>query len=285
MDEFNEAASVEELTDEEIFAGWGDGSVTEDTAAVEEEAETESEEADQPETEEAEDASDDDSTEDLEAELDEAGKKADQLFTLKHLDEVKEVDRDEVITLAQKGLDYDRIRAERDSLKAEKSSLKAHEDFLAELAELAGTSVEDLMVDTKARLVQKDEEKKGNTITFEQAKYRVQSDMKAAKKAEAPAEEVKEESPQPSLQEVREGKFRRFVEAYPDVKSDDIPREVWKEFGDGSGKELTEIYARYENKKLKAQIADLEKKNRRSTGSRKSNGSPIKEDDLYAGWG
>ena len=201
MDEFNEAASVEELTDEEIFAGWGDGSVTEDTAAVEEEAETESEEADQPETEEAEDAS-----EDLEAELDEAGKKADQLFTLKHLDEVKEVDRDEVITLAQKGLDYDRIRAERDSLKAEKSSLKAHEDFLAELAELAGTSVEDLMVDTKARLVQKDEEKKGNTITFEQAKYRVQSDMKAAKKAEALAEEVKEEQSQPSLQEVREGK-------------------------------------------------------------------------------
>ena len=35
--------------------------------------------------------------------------KADQ-FTLKHLDEVKVVGRDEVVSLAQKGMDYDRIR-------------------------------------------------------------------------------------------------------------------------------------------------------------------------------
>ena len=285
MDEFNNEAVVSE--DIDIYAGWDDDPAPADDAEdiSEETTEAETEETDQSESEEAEDASDDEGTEELANELDEAGKKSDQTFTLKHLDEVKEVDRDEVITLAQKGLDYDRIRAERDSLKSEKSTLKAHEDFLNELAELAGTSVEDLMVDTKARLVQQEEKKKGYDITFEQAKYRVQSDMKAAKKAAPPEEEVKEETPQPSLQEVREGKFKRFIESYPDVKSEDIPKEVWREFGDGSGRELTEIYARYENKKLREQIADLEKKNRRSTGSRKSNGSPIKEDDLYAGWG
>lgn len=37
-------------------------------------------------------------------------------FTLKHLDEVKNVSRDEVVTLAQKGLDYDRIRTKLDHL-------------------------------------------------------------------------------------------------------------------------------------------------------------------------
>lgn len=36
---------------------------------------------------------------------------ADQSFTLKHLGEIRHVGRDEVIALAQKGLDYDRIRS------------------------------------------------------------------------------------------------------------------------------------------------------------------------------
>lgn len=288
MDELmNEAVSTEEISDEILFEGWGDGSVTEEVTEEEpeEETETESEEADQPEAEEAEDASDDEAPEELEKELEEVSKKADQLFTLKHLDEVKEVNRDEVITLAQKGLDYDRIRSERDTLKAEKASLKEHEDFLKELAELAGQSVEDLMIATKARLVVQDEQKKGRDITFEQAKYRVESDLKDLKKAKAaePEEPPKAEDPGPSITELREANFKRFVAAYPEVK--DIPHEVWEEFGDGSKKELTDIYARYENKKLKQRIAELEQKPKRSTGSRRSNGNPVKEDDLFAGWG
>ena len=291
MDELmNEAVSTEEISDEVLFDGWGDGSVVEQAEAeeIEEETETESEEADQPEAEEAEDASDDYEEEDTEAEEDEE-EEDDQVFTLKHLDEVKEVGRDEVITLAQKGLDYDRIRTERDQLKAEKAALKEHEDFLKELAELAGQSVEDLMIATKARLVVQDEQKKGREITYDQARYRVESDLKERKKAEAkaaPAEEtVKAEEPVVDLRAVREANFKRFIEAYPDVKSEDIPHEVWKEFGDGSKKELTDIYARYENKKLKERIKELEQKPKRSTGSRRSNGNPVKEDDIFAGWG
>ena len=291
MDELmNEAVSTEEISDEILFDGWGDGPVVEQEEAeeIEEETETESEEADQPEAEEAEDASDDYEEEDTEAEEDEE-EEDDQVFTLKHLDEVKEVGRDEVITLAQKGLDYDRIRTERDQLKAEKAALKEHEDFLKELAELAGQSVEDLMIATKARLVVQDEQKKGREITYDQARYRVESDLKERKKAEAkaaPAEEaVKADEPVVDLRAVREANFKRFIEAYPDVKSEDIPHEVWKEFGDGSKKELTDIYARYENKKLKERIKELEQKPKRSTGSRRSNGNPVKEDDIFAGWG
>lgn len=293
MDELmNEAVSTEEISEDILFEGWGDGSVTEEVTEEEpeEETETESEEADQPEAEEAEDASDDDEEEDAEAEEAEE-EEADQLFTLKHLDEVKEVGRDEVITLAQKGLDYDRIRTERDQLKAEKAALKEHEDFLKELAELAGQSVDDLMIATKARLIVNDEKKKGRDITYDQARYRVESDLKERKKAEAkaaePAEPVVEKAEEPvvDLRAVREANFKRFIEAYPEVKSEDIPHEVWKEFGDGSKKELTDIYARYENKKLKARIAELEQKPKRSTGSRRSNGNPVKEDDLFAGWG
>jgi len=289
MDELtNEAVSTEEISDDILFEGWGDGSVTEkvEEEEPEEETETESEETDQSEAEEAEDASDDNEEEDTETEEDEEEEEADQRFTLKHLDEVKEVGRDEVITLAQKGLDYDRIRKERDQLKAEKAALKEHEDFLSELAELAGQSVDELMISTKARLIVNDEKKKGRDITFEQARYRVESDLKDLKKAKAAETEepVKaEEETGPSIQELREANFMRFVAVYPDVK--EIPSEVWKEFGDGSTKELTDIYARYENKKLKERIAELEQKPKRSTGSRRSNGNPVKDDDLFAGWG
>ena len=40
-------------------------------------------------------------------------------FTLKHLDEVVSVDRGRVVELAQKGLDYDRVRSKLDSARDE----------------------------------------------------------------------------------------------------------------------------------------------------------------------
>ncbi len=46
---------------------------------------------------------------------------SDQSFTLKHLGEVTTVGRDEVIALAQKGLDYDRIRGKYEQASAELS--------------------------------------------------------------------------------------------------------------------------------------------------------------------
>jgi hypothetical protein len=54
---------------------------------------------------------------------------SDQSFTLKHLSEVRTVGRDEVITLAQKGLDYDRIRGKYDAAVAELSrSVRTSQD-------------------------------------------------------------------------------------------------------------------------------------------------------------
>lgn len=53
---------------------------------------------------------------------------SDQSFTLKHLGDVRAVGRDEVITLAQKGLDYDRVRGKYDAASAELSSMRASLD-------------------------------------------------------------------------------------------------------------------------------------------------------------
>jgi hypothetical protein len=55
---------------------------------------------------------------------------SDQSFTLKHLGEVRTVGRDEVITLAQKGLDYDRIRGKYDAfVQTDAATLKRQEEI------------------------------------------------------------------------------------------------------------------------------------------------------------
>lgn len=275
------------LSDDDLFEGFGDG--TEAAKAEEPEEDVEEEDTEEEEPEDQIDQSEDDAEEEEpeEAEEDPAAedKPSDQTFTLKHLGETKDFTRDETVALAQKGLDYDRIRTERDSLKAEKAMLQEHESFLKELAELANTSVEDLMLDTKARLVVADEKKKGNDISFEQARYRVQTEAKA-KKIQAPATSKREES------------FQWFTRNFPDVQPEDIPKEVWSEFGDGSQVDLSVAYQKHidtaELRKTQEALKELqekfktleqnEKNKKRSTGSRRSNGSPPIDHDLD-GWG
>ena len=46
-------------------------------------------------------------------------------FRLKHLDAEYTVDRDKVVELAQKGLDYDRVRSKLESAREELAGLKA----------------------------------------------------------------------------------------------------------------------------------------------------------------
>ena len=275
------------LSDEEMFDGFGDGTEAQAATPKEETIEEtpEEEPAEQIDQSEDEQPADEEVTEEPVAEE----QTSDPMFTLKHLGETKDYTRDETITLAQKGLDYDRIRAERDALKAEKASLQEHEDFLKELAELASEdsnqpySIEDLMVDTKARLIVQREQNMGKEITFNQAKARVREEAKA-KKA-------------PTISK-REASFIRFNEQYPNVDAESIPKEVWAEFGDGSTVDLSVAYTRYisnaESRKLQEQLNELQEKfktleqnqknKQRSTGSRRSNGSPPIDHDLD-GWG
>lgn len=72
-----------------------------------------------------------------------ARQEADQSFQLKHMDEVRTVGREEVIALAQKGLDYDRIRGkleQRDQIDSEDQEAAA---LIRAMAEKAGMGLSD----------------------------------------------------------------------------------------------------------------------------------------------
>ena len=79
-------------------------------------------------------------------------------FVLKHLGEEKTVSRDEVVVLAQKGMDYDRIKQQ---LTEEREKAEKNSEIVRSLSELAKESgfatPEEMLDDVKATLLSEKE--------------------------------------------------------------------------------------------------------------------------------
>lgn len=258
-----EGAETETETDED---GWP----TEWTDAVEEDNGDEGEtdevttEADQP-TEEPKPEETKDAEKPAETEPEQKAEEEDQFLELKHMDTVRKVNRDEAKVLAQKGLDYDRIRGERDAMQKDYAQLKKYESFLNDLKG-DFPSIDAMMTDTRARMLA---EKEG--ISYADAVAKVG---------------VMQQGSQPQQTQVQQGQPKvpavdQFVQKYPGVKAEEIPQAVWDEVkrtGD-----LVGAYENYQNTKVKDErIKNLEleietlKQNQknaaRSTGSATSSG-------------
>jgi len=112
----------------------------------------------------------------------------------------------------------------------------------------------------------------------------------AAEPPTAPLERGAEENG--GLDPARRESFLRFARAYPDVRADDIPDEVWIDVIGGA--DLTEAYVRAENRRLTAEADELRRERdslareiraaARSAGSRASAGAPRAADPFDAGW-
>lgn len=191
-----------------------------------------------------------------------------QRFTLKFLGEDREVSLDEMRELAEKGMNYDHVKEDRDKLRE-------YEGFLKELADGSQQTVGELMEATRARLLMQKAEEEGEELSMDDALAKV-------REAGKPKEEAPKEKPET---ERRQDAIRRFISLYPGVKSEDIPQSVWDEaerMGD-----LIGPYQKYESQKLRDEIATLKQnqKNReRSTGSRRTVGATTPRDAFDEGW-
>ena len=208
-------------------------------------------------------------------------------FDLKYMGEIKTVGREEVVTLAQKGLNYDRVLGERDTAKAEVTRLQEYESFLQELAGPDNLSIEDLIDSTRAEVLAK---KEGLDPAVALQRIKLDRDKRAFE-----AQKSKEQADQRAKQaeeERQQEDFKRFVQAYPGVKAQDIPAEVWEKVR--GGVPLVTAYAQHENKQLreenealkaKVETAEQNKKNKeRSTGSQSSAGKSSKKDIFEELW-
>jgi hypothetical protein len=213
------------------------------------------------------------------------------LFTLKHLDETREVSREEVIALAQKGMDYDRIRGRLEEQKdyAELKKRNAElEDSFAFLKEFAGDrSVDEFIDEGRAQaLMQR------TGIDHETALGRVKLDRERKafeterQKQQAQQQEQQKQQEQADAQEQwRKNCFIAFDKEFPDVDPKSIPQEVWDAFG--RGETLVSAYSLHQLRALQKQQQEqkrAEENAKRSTGSQKSAGAADKMSAFDAAW-
>lgn len=225
-----------------------------------------------------------------------------ETFTLKHLGEERTVGRDEVIALAQQGMDYARIR---DKLAESTSKYDKLYDWIKLLA--GNQSVEDFMFNAEVARA-KAMYGLDNNMAVERVKLDRERRELDAERKRAEARQKDAETQQTAQSKIRD-EYDAFVKAYPEVASkyvtdkSVIPDEVWADVR--NGKSLSEAYSKYSAKKeisdakkaaadkdaeisrLKAEL-EAEKQNKknksRSSGSMSTDGGGEEYDPIAAGW-
>lgn len=222
-----------------------------------------------------------------------------ETFTLKHLDETRTVNRDEVVALAQKGMDYDRMRGKYDDANAR---LKEIDDWFSQYTN--GKDFASFRDDVEAaRLAQQRGIDKATAL--ERIKLdRERKALEADRQNTAKADSEKEAQRQRANEDVRLF-AERFPEAFAKFTTDRsvIPQSVWDAVN--KGERLVDAYEKYQTaehtkaleqrvKELEAQVKakeqeqtkekQNEKNSKRSTGSAKSDGDDPAVDLIAAGW-
>lgn len=221
-----------------------------------------------------------------------------QLFELKHLGETKNVNRDEVVTLAQKGMDYDRVTEKNTQLETQVSEQKQqlaqlteHENALQELAKQSGTTVEELVENMLIAVTKSKYGIDDDGMALE--RVRLDRERRALDQERAALATKNQEQEQQAANEKWRGEcFDAFAKAYPDVDPASIPNGVWEAFN--RGETLVSAYARERNKALEAEIARMKSEQEtrdrnaanaaRSTGSQSSAGKTGSDEAFDALW-
>ena len=221
-----------------------------------------------------------------------------QLFELKHLGETKNVNRDDVVTLAQKGMDYDRVTEKNTQLenqvseqKQQLAQLTEHENALQELAKQSGTTVEELVENMLIAVTKSKYGIDDDGMALE--RVRLDRDRRALDQERAELATKNQEQEQQAANEKWRGEcFDAFAKAYPDVDPASIPNGVWEAFN--RGETLVSAYARERNKALEAEIARMKSEQdtrdrnaanaARSTGSQSSAGKTGSDEAFDALW-
>lgn len=247
FDEF-EAAFGDETGNQTDFADEGTGDVTtQDPQETGDETGEEEDSGGEPDPEEQPDK-----------EKPPAEKAEPETFTLKVNKEEKTYSREEVISLAQKGADYDRVKEQLNTSRETASQLQIQLDsqkeameLLTDMAKESGMEMPKFLDTIRMNMLKK------QGLSEEAASERLLR-MKAEKenaalKANAEQLQTKETAADRATREIAE-----FREAYPDVQ---ITKELVDKLMDDvhGGKSLTEAYRNLERAQTAAKIAELER--------------------------
>lgn len=166
-----------------------------------------------------------------------------ETMELNILGEVKPYAIDEVKALAQKGGDYDRVKSKLSETREELEEIKE------ELKNYGIDGIEGLINNRKQAEIQAEieagvpEEKAKELVN---ARYEKKQEARIKAKADKEADTKSKE----------EAELNEFIETYPNVKPDDIPKEVFTMAKD-KNISLVDAMTRHENQRLQKEIVQL----------------------------
>ena len=184
-----------------------------------------------------------------------AGPPSQETFTLKVNKEEKTYNREEVISLAQKGADYDRVKEQlgqsrqtNQQLQTQLDSQKEAMEVLAEIAKGTNMELPQLLDDLRMGLLRK------QGLSDEAARERIARNK--AEKENAALKAAKAQQQETAAQRAQR-EVADFRSNYPEVALDQ--ELVGKLMADvQGGMSLTEAYRKYESAQKDARIAELE---------------------------
>jgi len=203
-----------------------------------------------------------------------------------YLKEVKHLSKDEAKVLAQKGMDYDRIKEKYEGYKQYDNSIKV----LDKLARSNNMNVNDFVnnlsnmqsqFETNKRL---QELKKENPDTDEAILERLA-------KAEVGKVQIENATKKDPTQERLEAQVKEFEREYPNVDWSNLPDEVIDHMNNGNS--MLEAYQRYDIANMQKQIDELKSKvqikekndiNKRKSIGNMVSGSEESGDDFLSGF-
>lgn len=209
-----------------------------------------------------------------------------RMWTLNHLGQAVSANEADMVALAQKGLDYDRIRGEYDEARPVM-------DLFRDYAKRAGITVPEYLARIRAQA------KQAEGMSQEEARRAV--DLEDREAVVAQQEAVRRQQEEAQRQEFArrqavdarmQADLLEFREVFPGAAADpaSIPKEVWEAVR--NGRTLVAAYAKYQEAQMAAESARraaVEEKNRQNAalavGSMRSAGENAGgKDPFLEGW-
>ena len=200
---------------------------------------------------------------------------------LKYNGEAVRIDKfDDLVSTYQKGLNYDKVKAKADADKENEDVL----NYITSKAQSMGITAKDYIQKVKdfekeqekAKIEQQVQTLMDRGIDEETARSvaETRAYMEQLKNEKAEFEKQKAEL---QAQKDKDKEYEEFLKAYPELKAEEIPTEV---FENAKTIGLKSAYAQYENKLLKEKIKQMELNNKNASTSPVtaiSDGSPTEQ--------
>ena len=192
---------------------------------------------------------------------------------------------EDVINNFQKGLNYDKVQEKLSAIQNSKA-----ETYISKKAKELGMSVDEYINSVeeyekeqeKAREQERIEEMIEKGVPEDVARE-VIATSQLRKELEAKKAELEQKEAEAAEESRKNQEYEEFIKAYPDVKAEDIPKEVYERAEESS---LKEAYMEWELAEVKKQLAiqKTNEKNSQSTIGSVTETGPTNEDskkDLF----